>query len=240
MLKRLRAAWIEARAALRKARDRFLGARTYLRRVRDELKDVNHRLGLKGDDDRGNGLIRDKIRPGPAVRKNLDDWLEKRGQLVERKKSLSDQVARRSEIKKRWEQKEAAHRKAYLKHKKKEDEEQEVSSGVVVATRVWNPNRRPCAEGFVAICDRAWARGWRGVLTSGWRSPEYSESLCENMCGNPTCPGRCAGRGSRHSQTPWQNGAIDVTDPWKFDSVTPELFNALGAADPWHMSTSGR
>jgi hypothetical protein len=113
------------------------------------------------------------------------------------------------------------------------------TTGVYVPDRPWNPYTRPVCAGFVPIIDRAWEKGWRGTLNSGWRDPAYSEQLCRNMCGAPTCPGRCAGRLSRHSQCPWQNGAIDVSDPAKFDAVTPELFNALGAADPWHMSTTG-
>jgi hypothetical protein len=48
-----------------------------------------------------------------------------------------------------------------------------------------------------------WARqhGWRGRLNSGWRSPEHSEQPCRAMCGAPSCPGRCAGRASNHSQS---------------------------------------
>lgn len=55
--------------------------------------------------------------------------------------------------------------------------------------------------------------GWNGELYSGWRSPEYSESLCYNICDAPSCPGLCAGRSSNHSQTGPPNwGAIDVQD----------------------------
>lgn len=51
---------------------------------------------------------------------------------------------------------------------------------------------------------------WHGYVVSGYRSPEYSESLCFAMCGAPTCPGRCAGRGSSHSQLVYPAGAVDV------------------------------
>jgi hypothetical protein len=139
------------------------------------------------------------------------------------------------------------HRRKYARRRKRQiwdnahqpDEPDEPTSGVYVPERSWNPNRRPVCAGFVPIIDRAQDKGWSGILNSGWRDPAYSEQLCYNMCGAPTCPGRCAGRYSRHSQCPWQNGAIDVSDPYTFDRVTPELFNALGAADPWHMSTTG-
>lgn len=59
---------------------------------------------------------------------------------------------------------------------------------------------------------------WTGVVISGFRSPEYSTSLCEQMCGAPSCPGRCAGASSNHSCPPTHTGepfegAVDVTDP---------------------------
>lgn len=58
---------------------------------------------------------------------------------------------------------------------------------------------------------------WKGVVISGVRSPAYSEELCLNMCGAPTCSGRCAGRASNHAMPPTGTGepfegAVDVTD----------------------------
>lgn len=58
---------------------------------------------------------------------------------------------------------------------------------------------------------------WSGVVFSGVRSPQYSEELCLNMCGAPSCPGRCAGRSSNHAMPPTGTGrpfegAVDVTD----------------------------
>lgn len=55
------------------------------------------------------------------------------------------------------------------------------------------------------------AAGWPGISYSGYRTPEYSEHLCEIMCGQPTCPGRCAGRGTEHALLTWPGGAVDVT-----------------------------
>lgn len=57
---------------------------------------------------------------------------------------------------------------------------------------------------------------WHGVVISGVRSPQYSEELCLNMCGAPTCSGRCAGRSSNHAMPPTgtgveYEGAVDVT-----------------------------
>jgi hypothetical protein len=93
-----------------------------------------------------------------------------------------------------------------------------------------------------------WARehGWRGQLISGWRSPEYSEQLCFEMCGRPTCPGRCAGRASHHSKNQKPGGAVDVSDYVQFGALMercpyqPRIFNALGPVDPGHFSSTGR
>ena len=67
------------------------------------------------------------------------------------------------------------------------------------------------------------AHAWSGSVISGYRSPAYSTSLCEAMCGAPTCPGRCAGANSNHSCPPTHTGipyegAVDVTDPYGLES----------------------
>jgi hypothetical protein len=93
-----------------------------------------------------------------------------------------------------------------------------------------------------------WARnnGWQGTLNSGWRDPAYSEQLCRNICGAPTCPGRCAGKTSNHAGSVKPAGAVDVSDYGKFGElmrrcpIEPRIFNALGARDPVHFSASGR
>jgi hypothetical protein len=104
---------------------------------------------------------------------------------------------------------------------------------------------RPCAKWLVPYLQ--WAReeaGWRGMLESGWRDPEYSEHLCFQMCGAPRCPGRCAGRSSNHVGDAPPRGAIDVTEYARFGAVirncplTPKIFNAL-PSDLVHFSASG-
>jgi hypothetical protein len=70
--------------------------------------------------------------------------------------------------------------------------------------------------GRIALQARA-AGAWHGYLISGFRSPEYSTSLCMGICGHPTCSGTCAGALSNHSCPPthtckeWE-GAGDFTD----------------------------
>lgn len=95
-----------------------------------------------------------------------------------------------------------------------------------------------------------WARDsgrWLGQLVSGWRSPAYSEHLCIAMCGQPTCPGRCAGRTTNHAKDVMPDGALDVTHYEEFaaamreapESTGPPILNDLGPADPVHFSHSG-
>jgi hypothetical protein len=53
---------------------------------------------------------------------------------------------------------------------------------------------------------------WHGIVVSGFRTPEHSENICRGMCGAPQCPGRCAGRATRHAKKGGRDGAVDVTD----------------------------
>ena len=89
---------------------------------------------------------------------------------------------------------------------------------------------------------------WKGVVVSGFRTPEYSESLCIAMCGAPMCPGRCAGRLTNHACPPTAKcqkyeGAIDVSDYATFAqecvAIGSKLHNILGAQDPVHFSYNG-
>lgn len=86
--------------------------------------------------------------------------------------------------------------------------------------------------------------GWQGYVTSGWRDPAYSESLCLAMCGAPSCPGKCAGRASNHAGSIYPAGAVDVTDYYRFADIQRQigspLINTIGPSDPVHFSVSGR
>jgi hypothetical protein len=68
------------------------------------------------------------------------------------------------------------------------------------------------------IALQARSRGaWGGTLISGYRSPEYSTSICIGICGHPICSGTCAGANSNHSCPPTHTckpyeGAGDFTD----------------------------
>lgn len=102
------------------------------------------------------------------------------------------------------------------------------------------------AAWMVPYLEFARANGWKGQLVSGWRDPAHSEQLCREMCGRPSCPGRCAGRSSNHSGSTKPRGAIDVSQFVEFGRLmrrcphSPRIFNALGARDPVHFSATGR
>lgn len=126
------------------------------------------------------------------------------------------------------------------------------AKNVVVATvspGVTMYDGKPVAKWLVPYLD--WARThvvngrrWLGSLTSGFREPAYSESLCLNMCGHPTCPGRCAGRNSGHSQKEKPRGCADVSDYEHFAAamracpLSPRIFNDL-PIDRVHFSATG-
>jgi hypothetical protein len=218
---------------LREARDRYFGARINLRHVRrhkarkqSELHTVVSRLE-HGDPQ---GDVREKLeRRRKALREKID-------QLDERQKVLSEQVKRREEVRR--------HLSSKLHHLnqrlEKRQEPEPDADGLATF------DGKTVAAHFVPWLVKARANGWDGVVVSGYRTPEYSESLCYGMCGAPTCPGRCAGRGSSHSQKapPPASvcGAIDVSDYWTmarvFDQIGAPYFNAL-PIDPVHFSCNG-
>jgi Putative peptidoglycan binding domain len=105
---------------------------------------------------------------------------------------------------------------------------------------------RPVAAWMKPYLDWARQNGWKGTLNSGYRDPAHSERVCMEICGAPSCPGRCAGRSSNHSGSSNPSGAIDVSDYVTFGRLmqrcpySPRLFNALGASDPVHFSATGR
>jgi hypothetical protein len=101
---------------------------------------------------------------------------------------------------------------------------------------------KPVASWIVPWLLKARANGWRGYVMSGYRTPEYSESLCYGICGNPSCPGRCAGRTSGHSQKVFPRGCVDCTDYLNlaniFVRIGAPLKNNLPVDRP-HFSNSG-
>lgn len=134
-------------------------------------------------------------------------------------------------------------RKIYRKQKRKvyrriHDNDDDVSGSGLIVTL----DGKPCASWIARGCIDRRSKGWSGVLVSGYRTPEYSEQLCYQICGRPSCPGLCAGRSSNHCCPPTYSGqdgegACDVSYYWEF----PErdgLYNNL-PRDLVHFSRSG-
>lgn len=195
-------------------------------------------------------LYRDRPRPFRALKR----WA-KRPKGARRKESrfrtLQKWARKRKAAVKRglrelWEHRRKAYRRKKRFYKKRADKRAE-KKAKEEASGVSTFDGKPVASEWVPILDRVRATGlWSGALNSGWRDPAYSEQLCYSICGAPSCPGRCAGRSSGHSQIKIADGAsVDVSDPSGFRRGLvaigrADLHNALGAADPWHFSVTGR
>lgn len=119
------------------------------------------------------------------------------------------------------------------------------TSGASVPTDSWNPYRRPIANWMIPWLRKTHNNGWRGYVTSGFRSAEYQCEVCKGVCGNcGGCPGTCAAPGtSNHGQTEYPGGAVDVTDYYAFAAIQSKigspLHNTLGSRDPVHFSVAG-
>jgi hypothetical protein len=136
-----------------------------------------------------------------------------------------------------WDLRKATYRRKYRYFKKKADKPAPPNG-------VGTFDGKPVAAWWVPILAQARKSGlWGGTLTSGYRTPAYSQQLCYQICGAPSCPGRCAGTSSNHTKLD-SSAAVDVSDPAGFARAMQAqgngIFNALGAADPWHFSRSGR
>ena len=135
---------------------------------------------------------------------------------------------------------------AMLKRGEERRREQRKRAQQPVTIGVTTFDGRPVAAWLKPYLDFARRNGWRGTLNSGFRDPAHSEALCFQMCGAPSCPGRCAGRASNHAGSTKPKGAVDVSDFARFGQLMercphdPRIFNALGAQDPVHFSATGR
>lgn len=103
------------------------------------------------------------------------------------------------------------------------------------------------ATWIVVWLEKSRKAGWNGSVISGFRSPEYSTSLCVSMCGASSCLGRCAGAGSNHSCPPshacsYPEGAVDVSDQYNFADIQRRIGSPLQnnlPSDRLHFSASG-
>lgn len=123
-------------------------------------------------------------------------------------------------------------------HKQHPDVKPSPSNGFVIV------DGRPVCGWMVPWIQKIRADGWGGSIVSGVRTPAQSIALCEAMCHQPSCPGRCAGATSNHNATTcaFPQGALDVSDYVMFGyharRVGAPLTNHL-PIDPVHYSNSG-
>jgi len=145
-------------------------------------------------------------------------------------------LERQDEYDKKFEEK----RDQWIKENK--DPKPAPTTGIATPDRPWNPNHRPIAAWMIQWLDKSRAAGWNGILVSGYRSPEYSQQLCYNICGAPSCPGTCAGTASNHTRYSYPGGAIDVSDNYNFAAIQYRIGSPLRnnlPSDRVHFSTSG-
>jgi hypothetical protein len=109
-----------------------------------------------------------------------------------------------------------------------------------VPEAVWNPRLKPIATWIIPILQWAYEHGWRGTVTSGYRT--FYEQAQLNAAGAFSAP---AGL-SNHETTVYPGGAVDVTNPGQLLVVlrgypgSPKLVGGvLGAVDPEHFSATG-
>jgi hypothetical protein len=208
----------------------------------DKARDIYARNRSKGD-------LWDWAKKPDRARRRVKRW-KALAEFANSQRALNRSLGRIVKAK-AWAEAETIYRKKfrYLRDRLAERQPDTGSSdiGFSAPSAAWNPYGRSVPAWMVPWLDKSRAAGWSGVVVSGVRTPEYSEQLCYNMCGAPSCPGRCAGRASNHNMTADQGypyGALDVSDYYNFGAIQKRigspLINVLGAQDPVHFSVSGR
>jgi hypothetical protein len=208
----------------------------------NDWKARQHRLNLfTAQYLKGVGKIREDGDPGPSTRKRIREakfwlgWLDKNVSGVwddDLHGALLTPTAQSKATVARFRDRVKAHNRAWAK-----------SHMNPIGVTTFDGVR--VARWMVPYLKWARAHGWHGWLISGFRDPAYSEWLCFHMCGKPQCPGKCAGRSSRHVGKKKPNGAVDVAHYDEFAAVmrhcplSPRIFNSLGAQDPVHFSAQG-
>lgn len=147
---------------------------------------------------------------------------------------LTAQNPRSEEMKKRSEDRRANFKKMRHEHNHPPEDADGVSDWRGTKVAAWMVGEREGPDGTrTNWLQKSVEHGWDGDLNSGWRSPAHSESLCISMCGAPSCPGKCAGKSSNHSQVGPPNwGAIDVQDFARFGAIQSQIGSPLKNALP--------
>jgi hypothetical protein len=114
------------------------------------------------------------------------------------------------------------------------------AAGAETPLTPWNPRSKPIAAWIIPVLAWAYEHGWKGSVTSGYRS--FYEQAQLNAAGAFSAP---AGF-SNHETTTYPGGAVDVTAPGRLIEVLrgypgPRKLvgGVLGAVDPEHFSATG-
>lgn len=91
------------------------------------------------------------------------------------------------------------------------------AAGVSSPTASWNPSHKPIANWIVPIVRWAAGHGWRGSVTSGYRTNAEQMAAATNYGLEHYGPG--GPLASNHTKQKYPGGAIDVSDPAGLNSV---------------------
>lgn len=95
------------------------------------------------------------------------------------------------------------------------------------------------AAWIVPILKYARQRGWKGTITSGYRSDAEQTRIYNSGVRPAAVPKSLGGSGSKHEETGFLQGAIDVTDAATLAKILERKHSRLkyaGAKDPVHFS----
>jgi tape measure domain-containing protein len=112
-------------------------------------------------------------------------------------------------------------------------------TGVTVPGGTFNPLRKPIARWIVPYLTWAASHGWRGTVTSGWRSASQQMAAAKSFGLGKY--GKGGPLGSNHMRSSFPGGAVDVTQAAQLSGVLgkrpgPHLLRWAGAKDPVHFS----
>ncbi len=109
-----------------------------------------------------------------------------------------------------------------------------------VPETVWNPRSKPIADWIIPVLQWAYLHGWKGTVTSGYRT--FYEQAQLNAAGAYSAK---AGL-SNHETTRYPGGAVDVTSSSQLIEVLRNypgplklVGGVLGPVDPEHFSATG-
>lgn len=98
---------------------------------------------------------------------------------------------------------------------------------------------KPVAAWIKPVLDYARQHGWKGTVTSGVRSDADQTRIYRSGVRPAAVPKSMGGAGSKHEQTGFLQGAVDVTDAKTLSKILKAKGSRLqyaGAKDPVHFS----